>query len=301
MQIIAITKETAMKIAVASGKGGTGKTLLATNLFFALSDKNHSLCLLDCDAEEPNDLMFFDTQVTEDFEVTQKVPVIDVDQCTYCGRCQEYCAYNAIFLIKKARHIQVIEDLCHGCGACLVACNDGVITEKDVVLGKVSRHKMPGNGDIIETRIKVGVYSPVNVIKAGIKSVKKYDLVIMDSPPGTSCPFIHTVYAADFIILITEPTPFGLCDLKQSAETLNSMNKKYGVVINKAGLGNTDVYEYLNENKIPLLMEIPFDKTIAEIYSNGKLLAQQRPEFKNQLKNMFAQIIRDYGNSNNQR
>ncbi len=290
-----------MKIAVASGKGGTGKTLLSTNLFYSLSDKNHALCLLDCDAEEPNDLMFFKTQLNEDFEVTQKVPVIDVDQCTYCGRCHEYCAYHAIFFVQKTKHIQVIDDLCHGCGACLVACDDDAISEKDVVLGKVSRYKVLENSDIIETRIRVGVYSPVNIIKAGIKSAKNYDIVIMDAPPGTSCPFIHTVYSADFVILITEPTPFGLSDLKQSAETLNSMNKKYGVVINKAGLGNEDVYEYLKENRIPLFMEIPFEKSIAGIYSNGGLLAQQRPEFKTQLEEMFAKIVEDYGNSSNQR
>lgn len=290
-----------MKIAVGSGKGGTGKTLLSTNLFYALSDKNQTLCLLDCDAEEPNDLIFFDARLTGDFDVTQKVPVIDTDQCTYCGRCYEWCAYHAIFFVQKTKQIQVIEDLCHGCGACLAACDEDAITEKDVVLGKVGRYKVSESSDIIETRVKVGVYSPVNVIKAGIKSAKDYDIVIMDAPPGTSCPFIHTVYSADFVILITEPTPFGLSDLKQSVETLNGMNKKYGVVINKAGLGNDDVYEYLKENRIPLLLEIPYEKEIAVIYSNGGLPARQRPEFKVELEKMFAQIVDNYGDSNNQR
>ncbi|MDD4575714.1 MAG: ATP-binding protein [Bacteroidales bacterium] len=288
-----------MKIAIASGKGGTGKTLISTNLFYTLSQDYKSLCLLDCDAEEPNDVGFFETQLINEDVVTQKVPVIDESLCTYCGKCHDYCAYNAIFIIPPSKVIKVIEDLCHGCGACTVACEFGAITEKDVVLGNVNKYVAKQVGDLIETRVKVGVYSPVKVIKAGIKATEKYDFVILDAPPGTSCPFIHTVAAADFVVLITEPTPFGLSDLKQSVETLKTMDKKYGVIINRAGLGDRDIYKYLEEEQIPLLMEIPFEKEIALIYSTGQLLAEHRPEFKIELKNMFEKIISDYGNSSN--
>ncbi len=288
-----------MKIAVASGKGGTGKTLLSTNLFYTLSQEYKSLCLLDCDAEEPNDIGFFETQFIEEDIVTQRVPVIDESSCTYCGKCHDYCAYNAIFIIPPSKVIKVIEDLCHGCGACSVACEFGAISEKDVVLGSVNKYQVKDIGDIIESRVKVGVYSPVKVIKAGAKASKKYDIVILDAPPGTSCPFIHTVESVDFVVLVTEPTPFGLSDLIQSVETLKTMGIKYGVIINRAGLGNRDIYKYLEDEKIPLLMEIPFEKEIALIYSTGQLLTEHRPEFKKELKKMFDQIISDYGNSNN--
>jgi MinD superfamily P-loop ATPase len=286
-----------MKIAIASGKGGTGKTLLSTNLFYTLSEHHASLCLVDCDAEEPNDLGFFETQLIEEKKVTQKVPVIDESRCKFCGKCHDYCAYNAIFIIPPAKVIKVIDDLCHGCGACTVACRDGAISERDDLLGGISIHKTTNIGDIIESRVKVGVYSPVKVIKAGIKASKKYEIVILDSPPGTSCPFIHTVESSDYVILVTEPTPFGLSDLKQSVDTLKTMNKNYGVIINRAGLGNREIYDYLDEDGIPLLMEIPFDKEIARIYSTGKLLAKERPEFKEELKKMFDKISSDYGNS----
>lgn len=288
-----------LKIAVASGKGGTGKTLISTNLFYALSHANHSLCLLDCDAEEPNDLGFFDVKFIEEIVVSQKVPVIDESKCTYCGKCHDYCAYNAIFILPKSKVIKVIDDLCHGCGACSVACRYGAISLKDVVLGKVSKHQAQNIGDIIESRVEVGVYSPVKVIKAGVKAARKYNIVILDSPPGTSCPFIHTVESADYVLLVTEPTPFGLSDLKQSVETLKTLKKEYGVIINRAGLGNRDVYDYLEEENIELLMEIPFDKEIAQLYSSGFLLAQHRPEFKNELEKMFDLICEQHGNSSN--
>lgn len=288
-----------MKIAIASGKGGTGKTLISTNLFYSLSDRTNSLCLLDCDAEEPNDLVFFDHLFVRSKNVTQKVPIINESKCKFCGKCHNYCAYNAIFIIPPAKVIKVIEDLCHGCGACVEACQYGAISEKDEVLGEISRYKVAGIGYIIESRVKVGVYSPVKVIKSGIKETKELEVVIMDSPPGTSCPFIQTVEPSDFVVLVTEPTPFGLSDLKQSIETLKTMNKKYGVIINRAGLGNDEIYDYLKKEDIALLMEIPFDKEIAQLYSNGQLLAQHRPEFKKILQNMFDLISEQNGNSSN--
>jgi MinD superfamily P-loop ATPase len=245
------------RIAIASGKGGTGKTFVATNIFYTLFRDRVKAVLVDCDAEAPDSTAFFNAEPTDRTEVTQQVPVIDTDRCTFCGRCQEFCNYNAIFILPPVKIINVIEDLCHGCGACSVACQDNAISEQLMPLGYISSFSIDNTPSILEAKINVGVMSPVPVIKNAIKKIdNKLEVAILDSPPGTSCPFIQTVAAADYIILVTEPTPFGLSDLKQSAETLRIMNKSFGVVINRSGLGNNNVQQYLLDEKIPLLLEI---------------------------------------------
>jgi len=281
-----------LKIAIASGKGGTGKTFIATNLFQTLIKNNYRTVLVDCDAEAPNAVAFFDTELILQSEVTQLVPVIDTGACTFCGKCHEYCSYNAIFILPPVKIIKVIEDLCHGCGACSVACKFEAITEKAVSLGQVSEYSYNGNASLLEARINIGVMSPVPVIKAAIKKAdNKADIILLDSPPGTSCPFIQTVADADYVILVTEPTPFGLSDLRQSIETLKKTNKKCGVIINRSGLGNNKVQEYLLREKIPLLLEIPFSKKIAKLYSQGKIVSDSDSEFSKQLLIIAKNII----------
>lgn len=292
-----MTDPSAIKVAIASGKGGTGKTLVSTNLFYALQEQNFRVTLVDCDAEEPNDLEFLTGDFVKSTEITQRVPVIDTTACTFCGKCQEYCNYGAIFILPEMKVIQVIEDLCHGCGACSVACQYEAITEKDVSLGTVGRFAVNEHASVIEARMRVGVYSPVSIIKSAIKEAGNTEIVLMDSPPGTSCPFIQTVAHSDFVILVTEPTPFGLSDLKQSVETLRSIHNSCGVIVNRAGLGDTAVYDYLKQEQIPLLMEIPFEKSIASHYSKGELVAKFRPEWNTQLLEMFSSIQKEYGNS----
>jgi MinD superfamily P-loop ATPase len=289
-------KET-IKIAIASGKGGTGKTLVATNLLHALQQQNQEVVLVDCDAEEPNAMIFFKGKKEKSKTIYQKVPVIDEKKCTFCGKCHEYCNYNAIVIIPPFKFIKVMEDLCHDCGACLYACNYGAITEKDIVIGHVTTYTLLQHVSLIETRVKVGVLAPTSVIQAGIKEAIDKEIVIFDSPPGTSCPFIQTVTSADYVVLVTEPTPFGLSDLKQSIATLQTMNKQYGVIINRAGIGNNAVYEYLKQENIPLLMEIPFDKKIALHYSKGELINHYYPELQTKFIEMFHLIKDRYGNS----
>jgi MinD superfamily P-loop ATPase len=290
-----------IKIAIASGKGGTGKTFVATNIFNILLKNNYRAMLVDCDAEAPNAIAFFETSLINNNEVTQLVPVIDTDICTFCGKCHEYCNYNAIFTLPPMRIINIIEDLCHGCGACSVACKPGAISEKPVSLGQVTKHSTNGKPVLIEARMNIGVMSPVPVIKAAIKTIdSQVDIVILDSPPGTSCPFIQTVSAADYVILVTEPTPFGLSDLKQSVETLRTMDKPFGVIINRKGLGDNNVHHYLNQEEIPLLLEIPFKKKIAGLYSRGKLLSEIDFFFAKQLMAVVETTIVNHGNSNNQ-
>jgi len=289
-----------VKIAVASGKGGTGKTFVSTNIFYTLLTSNFRAMLVDCDAEAPNAIAFFKTELKDSSEVTQMVPVINRDACTWCSKCHEYCSYNAIFILPPMKIIEVIEDLCHGCGACIAACNYGAISEKPVSLGRVNEYTTEEIHPLLEASINVGVMSPVPLIKAAIKKINcRADIVILDSPPGTSCPFIQTVSEADYVILVTEPTPFGLSDLRQSVETLSKIEKRCGVIINRSGLGNDDVKKYLLAEGIQLLLEIPFDRKIAEMCSTGKLVSESDALFAKQLLELTENIIRSYGNSSN--
>jgi len=321
-----------IKIAVASGKGGTGKTLVATNIFYSLMAENYKVVLIDCDAEAPNAAAFFDRKLIEKETINQIIPEIYSSACTFCGKCHDWCNYNAIFIIPPAKIITVIDDLCHACGACFEACHFNAIKEKSVSLGEIAafmvnqQNLFPlldrdepkaksgfSNADrvtvsvqsgkdllnedgyrtgmIIESRMKVGVMSPVKLIKTAINKIDPAnDIAILDAPPGTSCPFIQTTATADFVVLVTEPTPFGLSDLKQSVETLRQMNRSFGVIINRAGIGNRDVYNYLENNHIPLLMEIPYDPQIAMLYSKGLLAAQRMTTLKEKLVELMENI-----------
>jgi len=289
-----------LKIAIASGKGGTGKTLVATNMFHSLQQSGNSVALVDCDAEAPNSIAFFQVHEVDRQVVTQMVPVIDTNACTFCGRCHDWCSYNAIFILPPAKVIKVIDDLCHGCGACSVACNANAITERPVVLGEVVSYTTNLGHNLIEAKMEVGVMSPVSIIKSAVAKISPdVELAILDSPPGTSCPFIQTVSAADYVVLVTEPTPFGLSDLKQSVNTLKEIGKPYGVIVNRAGLGNGDIYTYLEENSIDLLLKIPYDALIAEIYSRGELITDTMPTISIQLMDVVKKIVNNYGNSSN--
>ncbi len=292
-----------MIVAIASGKGGTGKTFVSTNLFYVLAKKGKNVTLADCDAEEPNSVAFFDCVKLSAKDVVQKIPVIDQNACTYCGKCEEYCTYNAIFLLKERRIIRVMEDLCHDCGACSYACNFGAITEKDISLGEVARYKLSSEllsgadsstgtcSVLIEGRLRVGAYTPVPVIKAAIREAGIEGIVILDSPPGTSCPFIHTVSSADYVVLVTEPTPFGLNDLKISVAILRQLKKPFSVIVNRGGLGNREVYDYLTTENIRLILEIPFDREIARIYSEGGIVAEKREDLEKKFEKMAELIL----------
>jgi MinD superfamily P-loop ATPase len=290
------------KIAIASGKGGTGKTFIATNLFWTLLKNRINAVLVDCDAEAPDAVAFFKVRQFNTTEVTQFIPVIDKEKCTFCGKCHEYCNYNSIFILPPMRIIQVIEDLCHGCGACSVACEFNAISEKPFSLGHVTQYLNVSNHFLIEARTDIGVMSPAQVIKAAIRAIDSdTDIAILDSPPGTSCTFIHTVSTANYIILVTEPTPFGLSDMKQSIEVLQNLNKPFGVIINRAGIGNGQVHKYLLDKDIDLLLEIPFSKEIAGLYSRGMLAAEKDTIFEGKMLDVFETVFTQNGNSNYQR
>ncbi len=281
-----------MKIAVASGKGGTGKTLVSTNFGWTMQNAEIPVTIVDCDAEEPNVAEFLSGELCCSQTVSQNIPVIDPALCIFCGKCFEYCSYNAILYLPANHFIQVIEDLCHDCGACTFACDFGAIIEKEKRIGTVSISDINSNAEIIEARSDIGIYSPVPVINKAIKEINIKYPAIFDAPPGISCPFIATVKDADFVVLVTESTLFGLNDLKLSVETLQQIGKPFGVIVNRAGLGNRDVYDWLQQNKITLLMEIPFDREIARIYSEGRLLAEENPSYQVQFKELYKTIKR---------
>lgn len=285
-----MTENSKMKIAVASGKGGTGKTLVSTNLFWTAQNAGLPVTLVDCDAEEPNVAEFIAGELLNSYTVTQNIPVINPELCVFCGKCFNYCNYNAIVYLPANQFIKVVDDLCHDCGACMVACKFGAIIEKEKQLGIVKSMYINSHAEIIEACADVGVYSPVPVIKKAIKDASNSYLAIFDSPPGISCPFIATVENADFVILVTEPTPFGLNDLKLSVETLKQLKRPFGVIVNRAGLGNREVYDWLKQNRIPLLLEIPFDREIARIYSEGRLLAEEKTAYQLQFKQVLKAI-----------
>ncbi len=279
-----------MKIAIASGKGGTGKTFVSTNLFAVAEKEARNVTLVDCDAEEPNVTEFIDGKTISTEVINQNLPVIDKETCVYCGKCRDWCNYNAIICLPENKQIYLIEDLCHDCGACLAACKYNAITEIEKKLGTVTVKEISDKSRVIEARADIGVYSPVSVIKDALNKAQESDLVFMDSPPGISCPFIAAVVPADFIVLVTEPTPFGLNDLKLSVETLEQLDKPFGVVVNRTGLGDERVYAWLEEKQIPLLMKIPFDKNIARIYSQSQLLVNEVPAYAGPFGNLLKTI-----------
>ncbi len=283
-----------MRIAIASGKGGTGKTFVSTNLFFVARQEGISVTLVDCDAEEPNVAEFISGNMLQSFSVSQHIPVIHTERCTYCGKCYEYCNYQAILFFPENGFIQVLPDLCHDCGACTVACKQGAISETEKLLGNVTLFLVNDHARVIESRTEVGVYSPVPVIRRAIREAGDQSLILIDSPPGIACPFIAAVDQSDFVVLVAEPTPFGLNDLKLSAETLQKIGKPFGAVVNRAGLGNRDLYNWMEENHVPLLAEFPFDREVARVYSEGHLVAEEDAgyyeRFNVLLKNIKKQI-----------
>lgn len=262
------------RIAIASGKGGTGKTTVSINLsnFLHKLDKQ-DVYLVDCDVEEPNDLLFYPEAQNDDTEqILQWIPEIVKDQCTYCGECANYCEFNAISIIPSHKYAKVDKGMCHSCGACLVACKDGAILEKPENIGEVTSFSISNRQHLVEGRLKIG--SPMQTLL--IKELKKRipsdaGVVIYDAPPGTSCSVVETISDVDYVVLVAEPTLFGLHDLKLMVELVKNLNLPFGLVINKAGLGDDAIYKYIAEEGVQLLGEVPFSKAYASLYAKGNI------------------------------
>lgn len=267
----------AFKIAVASGKGGTGKTTVTLNLYQRFAQEfTKDVMLVDCDVEEPNAALFFpEATRSKKVPVNQEIPVIDTSKCTFCRKCAEYCEFNAVLVMPPVGFAEINPNLCHSCGACLVACEHEAIWVKDEPIGQLRHYHTETGRGIKEGRLNIGSAMQTMVIRSLKKSLPpNMDILLFDAPPGTSCPVVETIAGSDYVVLVTEPTPFGLHDLKLMIALLRKLGNPFGVVINKANLGTRDVYAYLKEQNIQLLCEIPFDTGYASNYAKGKLFEE---------------------------
>jgi MinD superfamily P-loop ATPase len=275
-----------MIISVASGKGGTGKTLVATSLALSLSD-NYKVQLLDCDVEEPNANILLRLAINQSYPVHIPIPKVDETKCTYCGKCAEVCAYNAIAVFKNK--VLVFPELCHGCGACSYLCPESAISEEGREMGVVERGDS-GNLELIQGRLNVGEAMAPPVIREVKKYIDPANIVIIDVPPGTSCPVVEAVKGSDFCLLVTEPTPFGLNDLALAVEVVRELGIPCGVVINRVGVGNQEVEQYCQREGIPILLRIPLDRKIALLYSKGIPLVEGMPRWREEFLRLFQDI-----------
>lgn len=275
-----------MIISVASGKGGTGKTLVATSLALSLID-NHKVQLLDCDVEEPNANILLHLAVNQSQCVYIPIPKVDEMKCTYCGKCAEICAYNAIAVLKEK--VLVFPELCHGCGACSYLCPESAITEEGREVGGVERGDS-GNLELIQGKLNVGEAMAPPVIREVKKYINPANIIIIDVPPGTSCPVIEAVKESGFCLLVTEPTPFGLNDLSLAVEMIRKLGIPCGVIINRVGVGDEEVEQYCHREGIPVLLRIPLDRKIALLYSKGIPLIEGMPEWRDEFLRLFQDI-----------
>lgn len=278
-----------MIVAVASGKGGTGKTTVATSLAISLADKE-KVQLLDCDVEEPNAHLFLRPSFCEREPVFVPEPEVDQSKCDYCGRCSEVCAYNAIIVLE--RDVLVFPQLCHGCGGCSYFCPRRAITEKDRVAGMLEAGRS-GNIDFVHGILNIGEARAVPVVKAVKGRLNPESFVIIDASPGTSCPVVEAVRGSGFCILVTEPTPFGLHDLVLAVEMIEALNIPCGVVINRVdSRDDNDVVEsFCLSRGIPLLLKIPFSREVAGFYARGTTLAEGMPAWQEVFRELFTKVL----------
>jgi len=270
-------------ISIASGKGGTGKTTVATNLALSISNAQ----LLDCDVEEPNSHIFIKPEIKNREIVSIPVPVVDESKCNSCGKCQEVCVYNAIAIVNGK--VLIFPELCHGCGSCSYFCPEKAIKEIDKEVGVIEL----GNKESLEFihgKLNISEMMAPPIIKAVKKHIDSDKITIIDAPPGTSCPVITAIKDTDFVILVTEPTPFGLNDLILAVEVVRKIELSFGVVINRSDLGNQKTEEYCLSENIPILMRIPFKKEIASAYSEGNPMVEVFPEYKIKFQELFNDI-----------
>ena len=287
-----------MRIVIASGKGGTGKTFLSTNLFRTMELSGLNPVLVDCDAEVPNASIFIEGKPIQSWETLMFCPEIVTDKCTYCNKCQEFCTFHAITCVPAMQYIHLSADLCHGCEACVHACQEGAILQGKKSVGTVTAYADHKRTRLIEARIHEGQRSGVPVIRDAIEKATQFsaDHLILDAPPGCSCPFVNTVLGADLVILITEPTPFGLSDLKQTIEVLRDLQQAFCVVINRSDLGNKQMETYLQEEQIPILGKIPFSRNLAGLYAQGKLAVEEDTHLADLFNQLMQRVLR-YENS----
>ena len=277
-----------MIIAVASGKGGTGKTTVATNLARINGDRN--VTFLDCDVEEPDSHLFLKPKIEKEWPVHTFVPKVDLTLCTFCGKCSELCRFGAIVTLKN--NVLVFPELCHGCEGCKRICPVRAITEGTKEIGIIAEGDS-GKIRFLHGRLRIGeAMSPplIREVKRVGLSGNTSALTLIDAPPGTSCPVIEAVKRTDFVLLVTEPTPFGLHDLKLAVEMVRVLGIPFGVIVNRSTTGDREVWRYCEAESIPVLLEIPDDREIAVAYSRGELISDSLPQYRGHFETLYEKL-----------
>jgi len=275
-----------MKVAVASGKGGTGKTTVATNLAATLAGRGESVVYVDCDVEAPNGHLFLKPVVSREIAVHRLVPRVDSALCRRCGACAGMCRFNALLCLPD--RTLVYDELCHSCGGCMLVCPASAITEQPHPVGVV-KTGIARKVQFVSGTLNVGEASSPPVIRAAKQAAPAANWTILDAPPGTACPMIEAVRDCDYLLLVTEPTPFGLHDLRLALEVAQTLNRPCGVVVNRAQPGVNAARQMCAQAKVPILAEIPDDVAIARAYSRGQLMVEVMPEQQA----VFDQLLRD--------
>ena len=278
-----------MQIAVASGKGGTGKTTVAVSLALAASDFM-AVQLLDCDVEAPNCHIFMEPDLKSEEICFLEVPEVIEEKCTYCKKCMELCQFNALTVFGKT--IMVFKDMCHGCGGCFLICPEHAFKKDSREIGTIVRGEGKKGVDFIQGRLRIGEAMAPPLIKRMRKMASQEKLVILDAPPGTTCPVINTVRGADYTLLVTEPTPFGFHDLKLAAGVLQKLEQPFGIILNRSDLGYEQVEKWCQEHSIPIHLKIPFDQNIAKSYAKGYALVEAVPAYNEQFTNLVKELLK---------
>ncbi len=275
-----------MQITVLSGKGGTGKTTVATNLALSLENVQ----FFDADVEEPNSKLFIDPDLESNSEsVLRKIPVVDQAKCTSCRQCVDFCEYNALAMLGE--EVLVYPEVCHSCGGCKHICPEGAITEEDKVAGTISWDLDVRGLEFWQGELKIGEESAVPVIERLKEQKKPGKNTIIDAPPGTTCPTIEAAEDSDYCILVTEPTPFGLHDLKMAQEVVAELGIPHGIIINRAEAEADGIIEdYAEEKEIPILLKIPLKRKIAELYSDGIAFVDVLTNWRTRFQEVAAEI-----------
>jgi MinD superfamily P-loop ATPase len=275
-----------VRLAIASGKGGTGKTTVATNLAVVAAEEGIGVCLLDCDVEEPNCHIFVQPEIKRNEAVTVEIPNVDNSRCVGCGECARICEFNALACIGD--HVLTFPELCHSCGGCWLVCPEDAIGRRLRIVGELETGTAAGFR-FVQGRLRVGEAHVPPLIKRVKKESDGAELVIVDSPPGTSCSAIAAMTDSDYVILVTEPTPFGLNDLRLAVETVREMGIPFGVVVNRVGAGDDRVHRYCEQEDISVLLDIPDERRVAVAYSEGVMAVDAIPE----MRSMFTRLYRD--------
>jgi len=285
-----------MILSVASGKGGTGKTTVAVSLALSLS----RVQFLDCDVEEPNAHLFLRPTITVQDKAGILLPSIDEEKCTFCGLCREVCAYNALAVLPekegRAGSVLVFGHLCHGCGACALLCPQKAITEVVRPIGVIEAGTVPQSQmTFVHGKLDPGEMMSPPLIRQVKERMNTDRTVIIDAPPGTSCPVVAALRGSDFCLLVTEPTPFGLHDLILSIDLLKELRIPHGVVINRCDLGDSGVDDLCRKEGIPVLLRLPFDRAVAEGYARGVPLVDVDGYYRQDFRKMFERITQLVG------